>query len=353
MPVYADRSYSYNSVYCDTGRFEGDPSNPQVRWASTNMVDSIPPIPLDKKWLTWVKIPAGSKEIRWKLKTICSAHNACFQVFHHGTGNLLIGTPFSLSTYQNTSAWNFPSTLPNIGGTSGYYYDESRYATFYSYLQAGNWATAMFPMWMNTFGLSLNSSIIPGGSDSSLIKAYEVFFGEGAYKKAFNWDESVPVWQGLPPSDSTTQVDDYFRICLGKTLSKLYPDVFPDIFVPKDSLVNGTGLPYFKIDNDLHYFNVESEGIYWTGNLLGGLDGSSSKGVVTDDSAASGWIDTSDVASQAAVFTPSLQQPGHFLARFEEALTYDQAQAKGLLHKNNAARKKIAENIIDSLKIIS
>lgn len=317
MPNYINRSYPYMNTYFNqlNGSFALNNSNQlTIKYATVvGGGESLPPVDIDKQWRVWLKIPVGSKEIRFK-QLPCPAHNACFQVFHHGTGNLLIGTPLSLEAYYHPSTWGAPSYI-----SANYdLRDVSAYRDFDLFFRSSLWSKS-YTLWTDTSF---------GTAQYSLPHAYDLLHGSGSFKRALDYDYSV--WSSLPPTDTdeTYIVNNMYKILLGRMLNTVHPDVFPSLFVPKDSLVNGTGLPYFKVDNELHHFNVESEDIYWTGNGLGGLPGVSGDSVIMSSVDTSNWIDTSNIEQQARLFQESHQRNGHYFAIFDESLTYDQALAK-------------------------
>lgn len=276
MPTFTTRVYNSNPRHDTQGvRFGKDPSNPTAEVTGESSPRSLPTNFEDAKWAVWYKIPTGSMEIRFKLKKYCGEHSSCIQVFHSNTGNLLVGTPFSLAPYRDTVSWDYPHTQLY---TNQYHFDPLRkqYTSFDDYLNKGNWGRSMFPMWMLVNPKTVKTFDTTEIGKKGLVAAYNVLHGVGSYTTDLAYDQTL--FSTLPPRSTDPAIslfNDKFAVTLGKVLSDLFPSVFPPIFVPKDSLVNGTGYPYFKKSDSLQLFNVEGETIYWTGNTLAGLSGDS------------------------------------------------------------------------------
>lgn len=276
MPTgYTAKSYGNIRYDSTQSSFIGDETNPKITYGGTTV--DLPSVPDDAKWAVWKKIPVGSRNIRWKITKTCDVHNASLQVFHYGTGNLLIGTPFSIDTYRDTLSWQYPiNKLHDVGSTKHYHFSPTSagYTSFYDYLSRGNWGQYMFPMW--TYRSKVHNPTQTGSYN--LVSAYNMLFGLNSYENDVNYNASA--FSGLSAEASSTAIDDFndgFAQCLGDALAALFIPNFPPGFLPKDDIVNGNGKPFFKLDNNMHLFTVEGENIYWTGNILGGLDGKPSE----------------------------------------------------------------------------
>lgn len=232
---------------------------------------SVPPVPYHVNYMEFYKIPAGSRNVHWRIKGYCSAHTGTIVVFHEKGGKMITGTPCTIEVVSrgvDTTGIDsvFASYIDSSINTP--FRDNKSVTDAKAYIMN---AVRSFLWFHDTFpGVLLRLYKVLTGDDP--IQAIEDFLNTLFTTYPSLADKPVTKLGNL-----TDVIDAYLRQVSSAYLRTFWPSVFPSAFVLDDRELGGLiDSLRIKTTNTLQTIVADTETLRWTGGLTAGLGVASS-----------------------------------------------------------------------------